>query len=114
MPHRPEKLLIDVQDAIARIEEFTAGISHEEFALDQLRRSAVQMQFIIIGEALTRLRRDHPEVFDQITKSERIVSFRNYIAHGYDTIADDVVWDVITNHLGVLKADVIRLNSASS
>ena len=57
MAHDPRKLLFDIIEACQKIIEFTSGLSFQEFTSNDLVKSAVQMQFIVIGEALTRLRR---------------------------------------------------------
>lgn len=49
----------------------------------------------------------------EIAKSgEHIIGFRTSIAHGYDMVADDLVWDVIVNHLPTLRAEVEAMKSS--
>jgi hypothetical protein len=38
-----------------------------------------------------------------------IISFRNILAHGYDSIDHRIVWDIIEEDLGKLLEDVQRL-----
>ena len=109
MSHSLAKLLVDVELAAELIDQFVQGVSHHAFVADAMRKSAVQMQFIVIGEALIRMRGQFPEAFAAITNAGRIVDFRNIIAHGYDSISDDLVWDAIKRHLPVLQDDVRRL-----
>jgi uncharacterized protein with HEPN domain len=51
------KMLFDMQQAVARIERFAAGATFESFQSNEMLRSAVERQFEIIGEALSRLRK---------------------------------------------------------
>ena len=53
MEHDPRKLLFDIFEACRNVTEFTAGLSFEQFTSSALVKSAVYMQFIVIGEALT-------------------------------------------------------------
>jgi uncharacterized protein with HEPN domain len=95
MPHDPRKCLFDIIDAGKKIAEFTAGLCFEDFTHKALVKSAVHMQFIIIGEALMRIRSTDQAIYSRITDADRIIAFRNIIAHGYDVIVDDIVWEII-------------------
>ena len=64
---------------------------------------------LILGEALRRLQRLDESLAAQITEHRRIIAFRNIIAHGYDGLDDDIVWQIITEKLGVLQANADAL-----
>ena len=51
------KLLWDARRAADRIAKVTAGRSFEDYLSDEVLRWAVERQFIVIGEAMTVLRR---------------------------------------------------------
>lgn len=103
---RKEKLLIDILSAVERIEEFTADIKNfQQYAEDFKSKSAVERQLIIIGEAVNQLVKVE-EV--KLEKAERIISFRNRLAHSYDSIDDSIVWLIIQRHLPALKQEVIE------
>jgi uncharacterized protein with HEPN domain len=65
---RPESaaLLWDVHAAAARIAAFIAGMDEPSYSADDLRRSAVERQLEIIGEALRNLRNADPETASRI------------------------------------------------
>ncbi len=69
------KYLFDIQEACARIAEFTAGRTFEDYVQDALLRSAVERQFEIVGEAMARLLRVTPELDQCITDCRKIISF---------------------------------------
>ena len=58
--------LHDVIQAARAIKKFIATRTFEDYASDELLRSAVERKFEIMGEALNRIRRDEPEVLTQI------------------------------------------------
>jgi uncharacterized protein with HEPN domain len=34
---------------------------------------------------------------------------RNYVIHGYDTLTPDIMWNIVINHLPLLKTEVESL-----
>jgi len=97
------KYLRDIQVAAERIERFTRGRGFEQYLADEMLRSAVERQFSIIGEALSRLDKDSPDVAAAIPDHGRIIAFRNILIHGYAAVDDRIVWGVIENHLASLR-----------
>jgi uncharacterized protein with HEPN domain len=55
MPHKVEKLLLDIELACAETAGFCAGKNWVDFSRDRLLQLAVERQFEIIGEAMHRL-----------------------------------------------------------
>jgi uncharacterized protein with HEPN domain len=100
------KYLADIQAAADRIARFTAGKVFDEYVADELLRSAVERQFSILGEALSRLAKDHPDVAASIPNHAQIIAFRNILVHGYASVDDRIVWGVIENHLVRLREAV--------
>ncbi len=103
------KHLYDVQEAASLIFQFVSDKSFDDYKRDDLLRSGVERKFEIIGEALNRIKRDDPAILEQIREQRSIVSFRNILAHGYDTIDDRIVWGIIEEGLGHLLEDVAEL-----
>jgi len=101
--------LHDVVQAGHAIRAFISGRTFEDYTSDELLRSAVERKFEIMGEALNRIRRDDPEMLQHIRDHRDIVSFRNILVHGYDTIDDRIVWGVIEEDLDALLGDVEKL-----
>lgn len=108
-----KKHLQDVLDSAEEIRTYIGDMDFAVFLNDNLVRSAVERKFEVIGEALNRLQRSDPEVFELITDAQRIIDFRNILAHGYDVIDPAIVWDIIKNHLPSLKKQTENLLSAS-
>jgi uncharacterized protein with HEPN domain len=109
MPHDRETLLKDVQRAVRLIQQFTVHRSESDYRSDEMLRAAVEREFTIIGEALTRLEKLDATTLSQITDVRKIIGFRNVLLHGYELIDDAVVWRTIIQYLPVLKNDVERL-----
>ena len=101
--------LFDISSAIEEIDSyFKKGQKRfSDYTKDQKTRRAVERNLEIIGEAVKRVI-DYDENI-ALTSSRKIVDTRNRIAHGYDTISDDVIWGIIINHLPKLKSEVEEL-----
>ena len=107
-------LLTDIEQAGADIEVFTAGMDSDPIAANMRTRAAVERKFEIIGEAVIRLHKDHPELAMRIPEMRRIVDFRNFLAHGYDDVASRLVWlyasSSLPKLLDVVQALLAELN----
>lgn len=108
---RPEirKLLVDMREAAGSVAAFAAGKSLADFAADDLLRSGIYYQFVIIGEALSQLRTREDTLAERISEYWRIIGFRNQIIHGYARIDDEITWRIIQDKLPVLRAEVDEL-----
>jgi uncharacterized protein with HEPN domain len=84
-------------------------MTFEAYRIDRKTQAAVERKFEIIGEALNRLSRIDADLLATITNYRSIISFRNILAHVYDTIEDRVVWGIIETDLEQLLHDAIRL-----
>jgi uncharacterized protein with HEPN domain len=104
-----KKHLADALLAAERIGSFTRDKDLAVYHNDDLLRSAVERQFLIIGEAMVRIRGVDLAVLERISESRRIIRFRNILVHGYDVVSHEVVWDVIRNDLPVLRAELEAL-----
>lgn len=99
----------DIRDGAAFIAEVTAGKTVDDYRADRLLRQAVERNFEIIGEAVSRLAKLGPDVAAQIGSYPQIIAFRNVLIHGYDLINDAQVWKVITDDLPRLEQEVAAL-----
>jgi len=109
MPHDPKKLLYDMKQAGDRIDRFVGTRTFDDFVADDLIRAAVERQFEIIGEAMSRLRKLDPTVASRITNHARISTFRNIMIHDYDAIDYMIVWNIILQHLLLLRRELDEL-----
>ena len=88
---RDAALLWDMREACRAVAEFTAGVKYSRFEQDKLLRSAVERQFLILGEAARRVteafRNRHPEV-----PWRGLVGLRNVLAHEYGEVLVERLW----------------------
>jgi uncharacterized protein with HEPN domain len=72
-------------------------------------RSAVERQLGIVGEALNKLSKVDLATASAITDLRRIVGFRNVLVHGYATVDDFLVWQIVETSLPRLLGEVDAL-----
>jgi len=103
------KCLFDIAEACEALTEFIAGKSREDYLADRMLRSAVERQFMIIGEALRQALDLDPALANTITETRRIISFRNRLVHGYSLTDHDIVWGILEKDLPTLRREVTSL-----
>lgn len=106
MRRDPRKLLEDIRQATAHVEDFTAGVSADDYASNKMLQSAVERQLEIAAEAVNRLLKVAPEFAERITEYRKIIDFRNVLSHGYDVVKPSIVWGVVAKDVPVLMREV--------
>lgn len=96
--------LFDILNAIEEIESFTNFQDFSSFHSDLKTKRAVERDIEIIGEAMSRILAKDDSI--NLTNTRRIVDTRNRIIHGYDTVSDDILWNIIIQHLPILKREI--------
>lgn len=103
---KDEVNLLSILDSISKIEKYTQDISNEdELFKDTETFDAVLMNFIVIGEMVTRLSEEltiHHKNMDWF----KIKGFRNIVAHDYFGVDAKEVWNIIQLHLPKLKIEI--------
>jgi uncharacterized protein with HEPN domain len=100
------KYLFDIQQACDLLFQFTEGKTFADYSVSALLRSAVERQFEIVGEALSRVLHLEPALATRISDTRRVIAFRNRLIHGYDSLADEIVWGVLETNLPALRREV--------
>lgn len=110
----PRKYLWDALRAAGFLRQFASGKTFGEYRNDVLLRSAVERQFEIVGEALSQLAKSDANLAARVPELPRIVAFRNILIHGYATVDDTLVWQVLTDKLPQLEAALQTLLAEST
>ena len=96
-------------EAIDKISVYTHDFKDsDEFYHDQKSFDASMMQFVVIGETVSRLDEAYKFKHNEIPW-QKIKGFRNIIAHDYFGIDPEEIWDIITNKLLPLREDIYCL-----
>ena len=103
------KYLYDIKIAIGEIDSFFENEprSYDNYRQNTLLKRAIERNLEIIGEAMNRILKEDPGFL--IENSKRIVSLRNQIIHGYDSVSDESIWGIINLHIPKLKTEIDSL-----
>jgi len=99
MPHNLQKSVFDALNACRLIQEFTTGQTFETYQADIMRRSAVERQFEILGEAFNRIDDIDLLFRDHLPEMGKVIGMRNRITHGYDCVSDVIIWNAVQDYV---------------
>ena len=106
MSERTELALRGIIEAIEKIETYCHNIYNaDEFFVNCVIFDACLMNFVIIGEMVSRVDEDFKKANTQIPWNT-IKAFRNVVVHDYFGIDAEEVWQIVTTKLSVLKRDL--------
>lgn len=99
---RDEKLYFeDILESANAIKEYTDGLAFDDFIKDRKTYSATIREYIIIGEAISK-------IIDLLNNKfpdypwKMIKDFRNFIVYEYFGVDPEIVWDITTKELDVV------------
>lgn len=93
-------------EAARQASGYVDGMSKDAFLTDKRTQQAVILNFIIIGEAATKLLKDYSDFLERHVDVpwRSMKGMRNRIAHGYFDIDMNVVWETVQSALPQLLA----------
>ncbi|MDE0153409.1 MAG: DUF86 domain-containing protein [Gammaproteobacteria bacterium] len=98
---RDPSYLLDMLSSARDAMEFAAELTFHEFEQSLLHRNAILKSIEIIGEAASRLSDEIKEAHPEI-EWRKIVGMRHHLVHGYFSVNNARVWQVVQNDLPVL------------
>jgi uncharacterized protein with HEPN domain len=103
-----KKLLLDIQEAIHSIgDHLGSQKSFGDYVANKTKRRAVEREFEIIGEAISKILKLNPDI--HISYARLIVDLRNKVIHAYDEIDDTIIWKIIIKDLPKLEEEISLL-----
>lgn len=82
--------------------DFIRGKTRQDFYGDMQMQAALRHKLIVIGEAVKRLSKPFRNSHQEIPWS-KIAGIRDRLAHGYDTVDLDIIWEAIEQELPELR-----------
>jgi len=101
--------LTDILGSFAEVEEFTQGMSFEDFIRDKKTVNAVIRSLEVMGEAAKKvpeeIREQHPDI-----PWRYMAGMRDKLIHEYHAVDLGIIWAVITEELPSLKVPLGQLS----
>jgi uncharacterized protein with HEPN domain len=96
--HNTDVSLRQILDHALEAVAMTEGKTRADLDKDRQLNLALVRLLEIIGEAATRIPKEDQARYTDISWPE-IVSLRNRLIHGYDTVDFDIVWQIVKQDL---------------
>lgn len=106
--NRDTASLWDMVQAIQNLQTFTAGFSYDDFAANLLVQRAVERELEILGEAARRMSSEFCQAHPEIDWAG-MIGLRNVLAHRYDQIRCDRIWDALEQEVFVILTQLEQL-----
>ena len=90
------------------IYKYTFGVDYSTFSNNPMIIDACLMKLIVIGENVSRISDDYKKSHNEIEWRE-IKDLRNLIAHNYDAVNYDMIWEIIHEDIPNLEKLYINL-----
>jgi uncharacterized protein with HEPN domain len=99
-----------VLEAIDGIQNATLGKSVADYSSDWLLRHAIQRGIEIVSEAARRIPADLQATQPNVPWPE-IMGIGNILRHEYHRISDNIIWNVVRDHLPPLRKAVSAMDA---
>ena len=103
----------DILDAISAIQQYTAGMTFEDFAADNKTVDAVLHNIVVIGEAARSVPQEVVERRPDVPW-DKMKAIRNVVVHVYFGIRKKILWDTVQVNLPPLAPLLRRLLEESN
>ncbi|MCB0561790.1 MAG: DUF86 domain-containing protein [Lewinellaceae bacterium] len=98
-----------ILEAANNIQEFTEGVSYEEYLQNKVLQYAIVKNFEIIGEAAHHLTKELKEKTKDKIEWRKITAFRHILVHDYWMIDFETVWNSKETKLDSLIEEVEKV-----
>lgn len=113
-----------MSDALLRVESIVKSIEDIEYILDdfdvkiteaienKIVKPAIRMHLVKIAEQFSKLKDENAfKILENFSDADLrgISAVRNYIAHDYDSVDDNIIEDAIRNDLPHIKEEAKKL-----
>ena len=104
--------LDDLAQSAARIVDYTANLTREEFLSNPMVMDAVVRNLEVIGEAANRIPEDFRKRFPDILW-QQMRGMRNRLIHDYSRVDSEILWQTVQTDIRLLLPAIERARLAA-
>jgi len=93
MPRDAAAYLSEIVEACDSIESILSGVTLEGYVASREKRSAIEREFILIGEATVQLHRVAPGLCGRLSHGQLAIGMRNVLTHDYVSVDHESVFE---------------------
>jgi uncharacterized protein with HEPN domain len=108
MKRNPKVYVDDMLDSVARLEQYTAGVTYDEFSRNGQLQDAIVRRLEIIGEVARQIPEEIRQKHDAVPWKQ-IAGMRDILIHEYFNVNLHRVWQVLVVDLPVLKRELHKI-----
>jgi len=113
MANRNVNIIRELIKFIVKVKEYCDNIDYDSFAANTQLHEACVFNLFQMGESANRLDEKFTTNYSEIPWF-KIRGLRNRIAHDYEGISIDIIWDIIQNDLDPLQAQLLLIETGIS
>lgn len=106
--------LHDALSSALTLHRNVSDLTLDEVASDEWLLGAVERRLEVIGESLRRIRSEEPDIEHVFPEIHQWIALRNVVAHDYDDLDDEIIWDSASVQIVSLIETLQRLLDESA
>jgi len=106
--HDPRVSLRQIIENIEKTEALILDMTYQQFIVDWRTRLVAERLIEVIGEAANRLPNELRARYP-VVPWQQMIGTRNWLVHGYDAIDYQIIWDVLTKHLALVRTQARQI-----
>ena len=108
MTNKDTEIIKKIQDYCGKIVEFSHGLDYQSFLDDEKTVFSCSFALGQIGELANKLSDEFKNTHINLPWKQ-MTALRHKIVHGYDSVQQDLIWDIVKDDIPKLHKDISNI-----